>query len=247
MVALNWQTSDTSLLIYKTFFRQNGGCGFVRKVQKNQDPTKNNKNMASIDSPKRKTKNFRFTIISATKFHTFIKETSNKDPQEIVMDPFITLDLYDYDPVNPKIEKDCVLRQCTDTIYDNAWLPIWGLSQQTKNDPPCDVSSSATVTAAGIRAGATENLHRPKSQKSGPNILTFYNICQDTAYLVIKAKDKIDNLKEQILSFNQSDDDIGRVVIPLTNVREGYRIVNLESKNAERTDGAQVFMRIEIL
>ena len=165
------------MLIYKTFFRQNGGKGFVKK------------SYSILNNLPRKRSTITITIISASKLHTLLLDRTQS------IDPCVVVDLYDFDPKAPDIDGKSQSRS-TGFVKNNGWNPAW----------------------------------------TRDNELTFTNVCIETAFVVIKAKDK--ELKK--------DEDIGRVVIPLAAARQGYRTVNLETKTGIRTDGSQILLKYEV-
>ena len=66
-----------------------------------------------------------------------------------------------------------------------------------------------------------------------------FKVNLDTAYMVVKVKDK--DLGE--------DDDIGRAVVPMRAIRQGYRFVDLQNKDGSRhgNENSAVFLKYTIL
>lgn len=231
MVALNWQTNDTSLLIYKTFFRQNGGCGFVLKPKsllENRDKIFQDLKISIISCCK--LRNIQFDLEKSKKLMTktikrksvksftnnssirsvksdqdrhkhtknVLSSAPNLSTRREILDPLVVLDLYDYDPLNPGIDKN--LRSAsTKSIKTNGWNPNW--------------------------------LNSEKKFQT----FVFKKVCRDTAFLVVKVKNE---------NFGEGE-DIGRCVIQLLHAKTGFRICNLENKKGERIGGAQVFLKID--
>ena len=129
MVALNWQTNDTSMLIYRTFFRQNGGCGFVKKPKSiilDQQQEQTEQTSAGSGQP-RYTQTLKLTIISASKLHALYNNRWDN------VDPYICADLYDYDKNNPEVD-GCNEKRQTKAIKNNGWNPCWSFLQNMNNE-----------------------------------------------------------------------------------------------------------------
>lgn len=107
VVALNWQTYDTSRLINTSHFQMNGNTGYVLKP----------KNILEGRDWRSNKRTFEIKVISANQLP---RGTDKND----VVDPYVSLDLYDYDPKDVKVDKGYVNKR-TKKVSDNGWNPEW--------------------------------------------------------------------------------------------------------------------------
>lgn len=113
IVALNWQTKDTSLLINTSLFRINNNIGYVRKPEIIRNP------VDLKTKGRQQVTKFRITILSASQ----LPKGNNEND---VVDPYVELDVYDIDPVNPRMDKPRDNKHKTKVIKNNGMNPEWG-------------------------------------------------------------------------------------------------------------------------
>ena len=107
LVALNFQTHDTPLLLNDGRFRQNGNCGYVLKPK------------AIMGGPKEPSKTVKIKILSG---HCLPKPAGNKYGETI--DPLVKVELHDVKRSEGK-EEYINTFHLTSVIDDNGFCPVW--------------------------------------------------------------------------------------------------------------------------
>lgn len=107
MVALNFQTSDTGLIINDGRFRQNGGCGYIPKPK------------SVMDGEKPEGVAIKIRVLGAS---CLPKPNGEKVGEKI--DPYVQVELHDMRLRRGK-EEYYTVSHTTDAISDNGYCPIW--------------------------------------------------------------------------------------------------------------------------
>ncbi len=108
LVALNFQTSDSSLSLNDGFFRQSGKCGYIPKPASLVGGTK----PAPIK--------LKISILSAR----CIPKPKGAKYGELI-DPYVEVNLHDVRIGNSKIEEYKKVRSKTPSVDDNGFNPVW--------------------------------------------------------------------------------------------------------------------------
>ena len=136
MVALNYQTKDTSMLINSTLFRLNNKCGYVRKPEIIRNPEYLRK------YGEQKSTKFRLTILSAYQlplasdnYKKANRKSSNPNAPDVqklkkakdidVVDPYVEIDIYSFDQENPRMDKPREQKFKTQKVKNNGINPQW--------------------------------------------------------------------------------------------------------------------------
>jgi phosphatidylinositol phospholipase C delta len=107
LVALNFQTPDTPLLLNDGRFRENGNCGYVLKPE------------AIMGGPEEPSKTVKIKILSG---HCLPKPSGNKYGETI--DPLVKVELHDVKRSKGK-EEYINASHLTSVVDDNGFCPVW--------------------------------------------------------------------------------------------------------------------------
>ncbi|CAJ1962627.1 unnamed protein product [Cylindrotheca closterium] len=114
LVALNFQTHDTNLMLNDGRFLQGGGCGYVPKP------------MSTM-----KARDFRASnriVIKVLKGNCIPKPRGDANGE--IVDPYITVELHDID-FNDGKEEVVISSETTPVISDNGFSPLWDSEEMT--------------------------------------------------------------------------------------------------------------------
>jgi phosphatidylinositol phospholipase C delta len=108
LVALNFQTHDTNLLLNDGLFRQGGGCGYVLKPD------------SVMGGPPSGSLRIKISVISG---HCIPKPKGEKESEEI--DPYVKVELHDVRCTSAGKEEYYSDSHATKAIDNNGYCPVW--------------------------------------------------------------------------------------------------------------------------